>query len=136
MGDIEDEHALHTPLYYGLFSPVFLNPIFLGGEGFPSRGQSSATIEVAANDLIGFPERPILEMRMMNHSSSWEVSTQTLPMRGKNPLVEFCGEKGTTPPKTNIEPENGPLGKGVSFSKLSFSGSMLIFRGVPSLKLT
>ena len=71
----------------------------------------------------------------MNHSSSWEVSTQTFPRRGKTLLVEFSlsfakGEKVLHPQKTDIEPENGPLGKGASFSKLSFSGSMLIFRGV------
>ena len=50
-----------------------------------------------------------------------------------------CGGSGVTchsmgfpntPTKTNIEPENGPLGKGFSFSTSSFSGSMLIFRGV------
>ena len=38
-----------------------------------------------------------------------------------------------TPRKINMEPENTPLekdGKGTSSSKPSFSGTMLIFRGV------
>ena len=35
-----------------------------------------------------------------------------------------------TPPKFNMEPENGPPGKGDSYWKPSFSGSMLNFGGV------
>ena len=32
-----------------------------------------------------------------------------------------------TPPKTNMEPENGPLEKEIPFGNHSFSGSMLVF---------
>jgi len=42
-------------------------------------------------------------------------------------------ENSFTPPKTNMEPENdGFYIIGISSSRGSFSGSMLVFRGVPA----
>ena len=35
-----------------------------------------------------------------------------------------------TPPKTNMEPENGPLQKEIPLGNYPFQGSMLVFRGV------
>ena len=46
-------------------------------------------------------------------------------------LKKKNGGRRHTPPKFNIEPENGGFPKGISFSSGPFSGSMLNFRDVP-----
>ena len=43
--------------------------------------------------------------------------------------------KVSTPPKTNIEPENGPLEEEIPFGNHHFSGSMFNFGGVPAVIL-
>ena len=48
-----------------------------------------------------------------------------------HPFQELC----FTPRKTNMEPENEPPGRGDSYYKPSFSGSMLVFGGVYPLSI-
>ena len=46
----------------------------------------------------------------------------------QNPKTIFSKKKrNVTPPKSNIEPENGPLEEDIPFGKPAFSGSILVF---------
>ena len=72
------------------------------------------------------------ELREFIWSNPWEFvqrGMQNPSLKSRNFLEINLGIIKDTPRKTNMEPENGP-GKGDSFWKPSFSGSMLVFGGV------
>ena len=45
-------------------------------------------------------------------------------------MIEIYWLNMFTPPKTNMEAENGPLQKEIPLGNYPFQGSMLVFRGV------
>ena len=50
-------------------------------------------------------------------------------------LYKWLSNDVTTPPKTNMEPENGPLEKEIPIGNHPFPGSMLIFGGVTIIEV-